>query len=235
MNRVLLMLCLLLAGLAGLAGPGATHAAGNTDAAHACQQGGYLTLFRSDGTGFANAGECTSYAARGGAFSSGIPSCSVVPGTSGCVTLDNLTITGSDASLGTISLTGAYSFSPVTTCGPYYTSPTVPCGTATGGGTYTVTGGTFNGGTGGTFTVTGTWGAEFALDSTGAPTTCAQATTGYQLVIVVATFTDTATGQATQSLLGVIKVPNDSPSWAGAAAYSQQYSSAVPPGVTVAC
>lgn len=39
---------------------------GNSDAAHLCKQGGYQDLFRSDGTGFKNAGDCTSYAAQGG-------------------------------------------------------------------------------------------------------------------------------------------------------------------------
>jgi hypothetical protein len=39
---------------------------GNSDAAHACQQGGYQHLFRTDGTSFKNAGDCTSYAAQGG-------------------------------------------------------------------------------------------------------------------------------------------------------------------------
>ena len=41
---------------------------GNSAAAKACQKGGYKSLFREDGTGFANTGECVSYAARGGAF-----------------------------------------------------------------------------------------------------------------------------------------------------------------------
>ena len=41
---------------------------GNSAAAHACQQGGYLGLFRTDGTGFANTGDCVSYAAHGGVF-----------------------------------------------------------------------------------------------------------------------------------------------------------------------
>jgi putative hemolysin len=40
--------------------------ASNADAAHDCQKGGYQTLFRTDGTGFKNAGECVSYAAQGG-------------------------------------------------------------------------------------------------------------------------------------------------------------------------
>jgi hypothetical protein len=39
---------------------------GNGDAAHACQQGGYARLYRTDGSPFTNAGECTSYAAQGG-------------------------------------------------------------------------------------------------------------------------------------------------------------------------
>jgi len=41
---------------------------GNSDAAHACQHGGYITLFREDHTGFDNTGECVSYAAHGGKF-----------------------------------------------------------------------------------------------------------------------------------------------------------------------
>ena len=39
---------------------------GNSAAAHACQQGGYLTLFRLDGSAFTNTGDCVSYAAQGG-------------------------------------------------------------------------------------------------------------------------------------------------------------------------
>lgn len=39
---------------------------GNSAAAHSCQQGGYASLFAQDGSTFANAGECTSYAAKGG-------------------------------------------------------------------------------------------------------------------------------------------------------------------------
>ncbi len=44
---------------------------GNSAAAHGCQQGGYQSLFRADGTGFKNAGECVSYAAHGGIFKNG--------------------------------------------------------------------------------------------------------------------------------------------------------------------
>lgn len=48
------------------AGTAVFAAGGNSAAAHACQQGGYLNLFRTDGTGFRNTGECVSYAAHGG-------------------------------------------------------------------------------------------------------------------------------------------------------------------------
>jgi hypothetical protein len=43
-----------------------TSGPGNSDAAKACQQGGYANLVGADGTQFANTGECVSYAARGG-------------------------------------------------------------------------------------------------------------------------------------------------------------------------
>jgi hypothetical protein len=46
--------------------PTASFQLGNSDAAHACQQGGYQDLFRTDGSGFKNAGDCVSYAAQGG-------------------------------------------------------------------------------------------------------------------------------------------------------------------------
>jgi hypothetical protein len=59
-------LALLAVPVAG-AGPG-----GNSSAAHACQQGGYLSLVGSDGTTFDNVGACVSYAAHGGAFATGI-------------------------------------------------------------------------------------------------------------------------------------------------------------------
>ena len=37
-----------------------------SDAAKACQQGGWKHLYRTDGTGFKNQGDCVSYAAHGG-------------------------------------------------------------------------------------------------------------------------------------------------------------------------
>ncbi len=41
---------------------------GNSGAAHLCQQNGFANVFREDGTGFANTGDCVSYAAQGGQF-----------------------------------------------------------------------------------------------------------------------------------------------------------------------
>jgi hypothetical protein len=40
-------------------------AAGNSANAKLCQKGGWKTVFRSDGSGFANQGACVSYAAKG--------------------------------------------------------------------------------------------------------------------------------------------------------------------------
>jgi len=45
--------------------------AGNSAAAHLCQNGGYRNLVRADGTGFRNVGDCVSYAAQGGVFGTG--------------------------------------------------------------------------------------------------------------------------------------------------------------------
>ena len=46
------------------AGPGG--ASGNSEAAKACQKGGFMEVVGSDGTTFASQGECTSFAAQGG-------------------------------------------------------------------------------------------------------------------------------------------------------------------------
>ncbi len=58
---VLLMLASLMVVL-----PRTASAQDNSDAAHRCQQGGWEDLRGSDGTRFANQGECVSYAAQGG-------------------------------------------------------------------------------------------------------------------------------------------------------------------------
>jgi hypothetical protein len=58
---------ILVAGaLAALGAPSAAMAGGNSGNAQACQQGGWQTLVRQDGTAFANQSDCVSYGANGG-------------------------------------------------------------------------------------------------------------------------------------------------------------------------
>lgn len=45
---------------------------GNSDAAHACHHGGYLSLVGADGTTFDNVGACVSFAAHDGRFATGL-------------------------------------------------------------------------------------------------------------------------------------------------------------------
>jgi len=66
-------ICFILAGFAGIGatshGVALAATGGNSDAAHACQQAGYLTLTGTNGTSdttFTNTGACVSYAAQGG-------------------------------------------------------------------------------------------------------------------------------------------------------------------------
>jgi hypothetical protein len=51
---------------------GADPGNGNSDAAKACQKGGYLSLVGADGTTFDNVGACVSFAAHGGKFATGL-------------------------------------------------------------------------------------------------------------------------------------------------------------------
>src|SRR5262249_44407055 len=62
--RMILVLCAALALTVGVSPVSA--GGGNSDAATACQQGGWQNLMREDGTGFKNDGDCVSYAAHGG-------------------------------------------------------------------------------------------------------------------------------------------------------------------------
>jgi len=48
------------------AGSVASAKGGNSEAAKACQGGGFQTMEGADGTAFTNAGECVSYVAKGG-------------------------------------------------------------------------------------------------------------------------------------------------------------------------
>ena len=67
---------------------------GNSGAAQTCQKGGYANLVRSDGSMFANAGACVSYAALDGAFVPVTLSATFVPDPSRGE-FQNLTVTGS--------------------------------------------------------------------------------------------------------------------------------------------
>jgi hypothetical protein len=77
---------------------GAATAPGNSGAAHACQQGGYVNYSTTTGATFTNTGECVSYAAKGGTLVALpdlvlIPTCTAVLGSEGCAfTVDNIGI-----------------------------------------------------------------------------------------------------------------------------------------------
>jgi hypothetical protein len=67
---VMVLLSLLAYSFAAEAKPSGGN---NSPNAKACQGTGYLTLYRQDGTRFANADECTSYAAHGGILVTATP------------------------------------------------------------------------------------------------------------------------------------------------------------------
>ena len=121
---VFVVSCMALMAVAGTASAGG----GNSGAAQACQKGAYLTMQRSDGSSFKNAGDCVSYFAQ-----TKKSACVVAPGV-GCLTFDNVVLTNG---LGdTLTLNAAYSFN--TNCtGSCPTSPNN--NDATGGGTYLIT------------------------------------------------------------------------------------------------
>jgi hypothetical protein len=120
---------------------GGVAAAGNRDAAHACQDGGYASLQGSDGRTFRNAGECSAYAARGGVISTVSSACAVTA-TSGCIDYRGVVATEFDSGVfGTraYTMSGILSFNFV--CG-------TPCGAPTtsdadGGGQLVYSGSTY--------------------------------------------------------------------------------------------
>jgi hypothetical protein len=80
--RLMLVVCVVLALTVGIS----TASGGNSDAAKACQKGGWQHLYRSGGTGFKNQGDCVSYAAQGGTLTQKSPAqlvCESVGGTYG--------------------------------------------------------------------------------------------------------------------------------------------------------
>jgi hypothetical protein len=62
---MLLVLSALLASTVGVS-TAAADGGGSSDAAKACQKGGWQNWTREDGSPFTNTGDCVSYAARGG-------------------------------------------------------------------------------------------------------------------------------------------------------------------------
>jgi hypothetical protein len=159
-------------------------------AAAPCLNDGYQSLAPQDNpsVAFTSEAACVQYVGQGGTTvqASTCPSSGTGLGT---ICFTNLALPfDTDSSLGTLTLTGQYTFNSPT-CGG-------PCGSATGGGTYTVSGGTFNGGTSGTFTVTETLYTEYH-DSSFNPTSCGSLWAG--TVYVAATFTDANTQQTTQT------------------------------------
>jgi hypothetical protein len=231
-RRALVVLCLAFAGV-GLAGQAAhvplAHAAGNSDAAHACQQGGYANLFGVNSSGqtitFKNEGDCVSYAAHGGQFTTPMPTCAVTA-TTGCLTFNKITLP-SPYTGNSITLTGATTFDdtcfdPNTSCEPS-TFPN-PNALATGGGDYVETNSSGAVISQGIYRVADTAGSSEGLvftgfvDSGGNPTACSTASA--REVVASATLIDENTGVAqkvavaaltspTQNLGAVINQPTD--------------------------
>jgi hypothetical protein len=176
MRRIVLsgfVLGCLMVGLVGAA----PAAASNSDAAHACQHGGYLTLQGTDGTRFRNTGECVSFAARGGTIVGISAVCEFIAGVNGCVVFDDLVLS-STVHTGVVTLSGAFTFTPVCigTCGGY---------SASGGGTFTASGPT--GSSSGTWTVDVYTPGPFDFrDPSNNPTTCDAAS--LQIVTVAVHF-----------------------------------------------
>jgi hypothetical protein len=150
-------------------------AAGNVDAARACQEGGYATLQGTDGTVFKNAGQCVSHVARGGTITGVSAACTYTSGTSGCIEFDNVVVPvgnfGSTGSTNT-TLAGMFSFTPATDWPVWYGTTFV---TVTGSGTWVASTGS-----------SGTWTATHASSiypgqfyNSSGPAQCNVSTTRY--------------------------------------------------------
>jgi hypothetical protein len=152
-----------------VAAPAAVLAAGNADAAHACQQGGYAVLHGTDGTTFKNAGDCVAFVAQGGTITNVSQHCSFTAGTSGCVELDSVQASNTS---GTTTLSGMFTFAPITTWDFFHP------GTAAGSGTWTSSTGSSGTWTALNTTTTQLYWMQF-LDGANQPTTCTAAIVRY--------------------------------------------------------
>lgn len=147
--------CLAAVAAAGTAIAGG----GNSDAAHTCQQDGYLTMHRSDGSSFKNVGDCVSYFAHGGTAG-----CTVTA-TTGCLVFDNAVMPDLNGSGNTVTVNAAFSFN--TSCNYLVAGscPGLPNNYATGGGTYVITDASGNVVEQGTLTTNDTPGTNEGLDA----------------------------------------------------------------------
>jgi hypothetical protein len=157
-KRIRLTIAIAAMTIVGLMTPATANAASNNDAAHACQQGGYASLYGRDQSGatisFNNAGECVSYAAQGGVFVTPLAACTVTA-TSGCITLDGapLSVTEPDGSYGTLTVSGVVSFD--SSCVIQQCFYGLPNTNAQGGGTFLETDSTGATVSRGTFSLSG--------------------------------------------------------------------------------
>lgn len=199
-KRVLMMFavsCMAVMAVAGTAWAGG----GNSGAAQSCQQGGYMSMTRADGSAFKNAGDCVSYFAQVNKAAA----CTFTSGF-GCLTFDNVTVPGLENN-DTLTLNSSFSFS-TTACNA---ACTIPNAFATGGGTYTITDNST-----GTVIESGTLNADNAnsfqgledssfTDASGNPTSCSAATVR-QIELSASTANVTPTTNRTDSALQIIGV-----------------------------
>ena len=120
-------------------------AGGNSDAAHACQQGGYTTLQGTDGTLFKNVGDCVAFVAKGGTITGVSAACTYTTSVTGCIEFDAVVIPTSLATSTTLS--GMFSFPAADW--PVWVNGSGNAAGITGSGTWTASTG-----------ATGTWTAS---------------------------------------------------------------------------
>ncbi len=247
-RRILAALCLAGVG-AGLTGQSAhvplAHASGNADAAHACQQGGYANLAGVTSSGqtitFKNEGDCVSYAAHGGQFTTPIPTCTVTA-TTGCLTFNGVTLPSRVGTGNSITLTGATTFDDTCTVGltnGACVQSVLPNALATGGGDYVETNSSGVVISQGSYRIADTAGSQEGLletvfeDSAGNPTACPTAST--RGVGGFATLIDKNTG-ATQNVVvaAVTYQTNPAQNWGGVEGVADYFFGPVP-STTITC
>jgi hypothetical protein len=164
-------------------------------AAAPCLNGGWQSLApaATPTQAFTSEAACVQYVGQGG---TPVPvtslTCTYTPGTTGCVAMSGVQVPYyTDSGLGTMTLSGDFTF--LADCDFCW-------GAGSGSGTYTVNGGTFNGGTSGTYTISGTGYAQF-FDNSSNAVPCSSSTNG--TVYGNITFTDSATQQTTEGSLDI--------------------------------